>query len=198
MINYEGMKAEANTNGGYEMLPEGAYIAKVSNVKIEGTAPDQTLVLRMDVAEGEYKDYFMKRYKYESQGTSRFPAKYRGDYRLRIPNKANTRDQWPSTTLRRMNGAIWCFEVSNPDFHWDGDETKLVGKFVGINMQLGTYNDKPFTRIGRLEAVEDIKNGTVKKMKHREAAYSDDYKSQTETTAVPADFIQVEDEEVPF
>lgn len=195
MINYEGMKAEANTSG-YEMLPEGAYVAKVGNVKIEGNAPDQTLVLRLDVAEGEHEGYFMKRYKAESQGNGRFPAKYKGDFRLRIPNRNNHNDQWPETTLRRMNGAIWCFEKSNQDFHWDGDETKLVGKLVGINMQYGTYNDKPFTRIGRLESVEDVRNGAVKAMKHKEPAYSSDY--QTGETSAPAGFTPVEDVDVPF
>lgn len=198
MINYDGMKAEASRSA-FEMLPEGAYVAKITAVKIDGETPNQNLIIRVDIAEGEHKDYFTKRYQAENTGNSRFPAKYRGDYRLRIPNPASD-SKYPESDKRQMNDAIYRIESSNPGFHFDGDEKKLVGKAVGITMRLGTYNDKPFTVIGRFETVSDVKDGLCKKMAPKQPSWSPDYlaaKEQAEA-AVPAGFTPVENEEIPF
>lgn len=194
MINFDGMKAEAS-RAGYPMLPEGPYIAEIRGINIEGSAPDQFLVIRVEIMEGEYKDYFTNRYKTESAGNSQYPAKYKGDFRLRIPHPQSS-SQWPDTDKRRFNDAIYRIETSNPDYHWDGDETKLKGKAIGINMQAGTYNDKEYTRIGRLETVADIRQGLIKPMKPRKPSYSPDYQA-AETTSAAA-FTPAEDVEIPF
>ena len=199
MIQYEGMKSEAST-AGYPMLPAGPYIAAIKAVKIDGTVPNQSLVLRLEIAEGEHKDYFSKRYAHDQQGNSKYAPRYRGDYRLRIPHP-NSSSPYPDSDKRRMNDAIYRIEGSNPDFHWDGDENKLVGKAVGISMQEGTYNDAPFTAIGRLEIVDDIRKGLITKMKPRKPAYSADYQAQVQAEQNAAGgFTSVEgdDVDIPF
>lgn len=195
MIKYDGMKAEATVLA-YPMLPEGGYVATVKNVKIDGTVPNQTLVIRVDVSEGEQAGYFKKRFDHDNANkNSRFHAKYKGDYRLRIPHE-DSDSQYPESDIRRFNDAIWRFEKSNPDFHWDGDETKLIGKTIGINMQAGTYNDSPFTTIGRLEIADDVRRGSCGTMKPRKPAYSRDYQAQKDAEA---GFTPVEDDsDVPF
>ena len=59
MIRYDGMKAEEQKSNDFGHLPAGPYVAKVINVKIDGNAPDQSLVLALDVCEGEHKDFFI-------------------------------------------------------------------------------------------------------------------------------------------
>ena len=194
MISYEGMKSEA-ASGKYPMLPEGPYIAEIKGVHIEGSVPDQTLILRMEVVEGDQKDYFTKRYQHDKAAGGQYAVKYKGDYRLRIPH-AQSSSQYPDSDKRKMNDAIYRIEKSNPDYHWDGDENRLKGLKVGINMQLGTYNDAEYTQIGRLEIIDDIRKGLIKAMKPKKPRYSPDYTAQASSSA-PA-FIPVEDEEIPF
>lgn len=193
MINYAGMKAEESKSGSYGQLPAGPYVAGIQNVKIEGNAPDQTLVLRLDIIEGEYTGYFTKRYQHDSQAGGMYPARYKGDYKLRIPHPQSS-SQYPESDTRKMNDMIFRVEASNPGYHWDGDETKLKGKVVGISMQDDEYNGAQFTRIARLEIANDVRNGIVKVMKPRK---------RQETVAAPVldaqtGFTQVDTAELPF
>ena len=94
----------------YPMLPKGAYVCAIQNVKIEGQEPDQQLVLRLEVIEGPYAGYFTKRFKTESANTqSRYPAKYKGDISIQIPNEANTAQVTTQTT-----GIPMCSSLRNP------------------------------------------------------------------------------------
>jgi hypothetical protein len=140
-----------------KMLPAGPYVAKIKAVKIDGQEPNQQLVLRVDVCEGEYTDYFMKRYKMEAEN-SRFEPRYKGDYKLRIPNENS---MYPESDLRRFNDAIARIERSNEGYKWDWNEQGLVGKLVGINMQQGDYNGYPFTKIASLAIADDVRKGLV-------------------------------------
>lgn len=196
MINFEGMKAEASSSGKYPMLPEGPYVAEIRGTNIEGSAPNQTLVIRVDVAEGDYKDYFTKRFKADSAAGGQYAVKYKGDYRLRIPHPQSS-SQYPDSDKRKFNDMIFRVEKSNQDYHWDGDETKLKGLRVGINMQKGTYNDSEYTQIGRLEIVDDVRAGRVGTMRPKAPRYSDNYSGTTASTGGAA-FTPVEDVEIPF
>ena len=51
MKKVNGFKSEAPKTG-YPMLPAGAYVCGIKNVKIDGQEPDQQLVLLMDIIEG--------------------------------------------------------------------------------------------------------------------------------------------------
>ena len=193
MSKIKGFKSEAPVKG-FPMLPKGAYVCGIKNVKIDGDAPDQQIVFRVDIIEGDEAGYFTKRYQHDSQMGGMYPARYKGDYKLRIPNPQSS-SQYPETDVRRMNDMIFRVESSNPGFHWDGDETKLKGKVVGISMQDDEYNGNPFTRIARLEIANDVRNGIVKVMKPR--------KRQEQTATAPVldaqtNFPIVETEELPF
>lgn len=197
MIKFDGMKAEAQVSG-YPMLPAGPYVGKILNVKIDGDAPNQVLVLRLDVTEGEHKDYFTNRYNSEKNAGGKFEAKYRGDLKLHIPHPNSSR-QWPETDKRRLNDALYRVEQSNPGYHFDGDERTLVGKTVGFSMQEGLYNDKPYTNIARLETADDVRKGLVSRMKDKKPGYSPDYQAQQAAPATSG-FTPVEDSEIeiPF
>ena len=198
MKKINGYKSEAPAKK-TPMLPAGAYVAAIKNVKVEGNEPDQRLVLRLDVIEGEWAGYFTKRYENDSQSAgffSNFQATYKGDYKIQIPDERNPKRQHPEWDLKRLNNSIWCIEQSNPGFHWDGEhEMDLKGKIVGINMQEGTYNGNPYTTIGKLEVVDDVRSGNWTPMKPRAERTA----SQTVTGVdTQTGFVGVETDELPF
>lgn len=195
MISYEGMKAEAST-AKYPMLPEGPQIAEIRGTNIEGAAPNQTLVIRVEVTEGEYKDYFTKRYQHDKEAGGQYEVRYKGDYRLRIPHPQSS-SQYPDTDKKRFNDAIYRIEKCNPDYHWDGDETRLKGLKIGINMQKGTYNGSEYTTIGRFEIIDDIRKGLVTAMRPKKPRTSPDYQAQSEDAAPASTWTPVE-VEIPF
>lgn len=168
MKPFAGFKSEASNNKP-KQLPAGPYVAKIKAVKIDGQEPDQTLIIRLDVSEGPYADYFMNRYKREAEKGS-YEPRYKGDFRLRIPNEANTKALYPESDLRNFNDAVFRIEGSNPGYTWDWNENGLVGLTVGINMQEREFNGNVFTAIGRLENAEDVRKGIVEPMKPKGAS----------------------------
>ena len=195
MKQYEGFKSEASGKK-YPMLPAGTYVAGIKNVKLDGQEPDQQLVLRLDIIEGEYAGYYTKRYENDSQNAGvqqQFQAKYKGDLRIQVPNPDNTNRSHPEWDIRTFNNAIWCIEQSNPGYKWDWDEKKLKGKTVGINVREGSYNGNPYTQIGRLEVADDVRNGIVETMKPKKPS------GQVETGVdAQSGFTAVETDELPF
>lgn len=188
MINFEGMKAEESKTK-FDPLPAGPYIGTIKDARVDGKAPDQSLILRLDVTEGDYAAYFTLRYRHDKDNEGSYPAKYKGDFRIRIPNRDNPNARYPESDKRRFNDAMYRIEQSNPGYRWDGDETKLKGKEIGFSMQDDEYNGNPFTRIARLEIVGDVQKGLVKVMPPRKRREPE----------VPQGFTQVEDDsEIPF
>jgi len=182
---------------GYQMLPKGAYVCGITNVKVDGREPDQQLVLRLDIIEGEYAGYFTKRFQHESGNSNgKYEVRYKGDFRIQIPDERNPKRQHPEWDQKKLNNSIWCIEQSNPGFHWDGEhEMDLKGKIVGISMQYGTFNGIRYSAIGRLEVADDVRNGAVKEMKDRPDRMSD---GAAATVDQQTGFSVVEDVEVPF
>lgn len=169
MAKINGFKSEAPI-AAYPMLPAGAYVCGIQNVKIDGQAPDQQIVIRLEIVEGEWAGYWTKRYQHDSQAGGKYDAKYKGDFRLQIPDDRNPKRQHPEWDLRTLNNSIWCIENSNPGFRWDGDTDHIMdlkGKIVGVNVREGVYNGNVFTQIGRLEVADDVRKGIVKPMKPR-------------------------------
>lgn len=187
-----GFKSEA-PSAGFPMLPKGLYIGQIKAVKIDGTEPDQRLILRIDITEGDHIGYYTMRYNSEQAAGGRFEVRYKGDYALQIPNEGNPKRQHFDWDLRSFNMAIWAIEDSNPGYHWDWNEAGLKGKAVGINVRQGSYNGNPYTSIGRLESVRMIKEGKAKLMKDM-APRGD---AQAAAPAAAPSFTEVE-EDVPF
>ena len=196
MKAYSGFKSEGMTSK-TAPLPAGAYVAKIKAAKVEGREPDEWLILRVDVAEGEHAGYFLNRYNRDKQ-SSKFEPKYKGDYKLRIPNDENKSAPYPESDIKRFNAMVYCLEKSNPGYRWDWDDPNLVqglaGKMIGISMQEGNMNGYPFTKIARLEIVDDVRKGLVKPLKAMEPR-SDAYEPPVDQQT---GFVQVVDDGLPF
>jgi len=185
-------KSERSASERYPMLPKGLYIAQIKGVKVEEDGPDQRLTLRLEITEGEYAGYYTKRYNADKERGGQFEVKYKGDLVLYAVDKKNTQRRWPDSDIKTFNGAIWTIEQSNPGYHWDWNEDGLKGKFVGINVRQGSYNGNPYTTIGRLESIPEIREGKCKVMQDAKPRGT----AQAETSTNDG-FTQV-DEDVPF
>ena len=201
MAKIPGFKSEAPAKG-FPMLPKGAYVAGISNIKIEGDKPDQRIVFRVDVIEGEHTGYFTKRYNHDRDAGGQYEVRYKGDYKIQIPDPANAKRQHPEWDLKKLNNTVWAIEQSNHGFHWDGDTDHIgqfKGKIVGINMQYGTYNGAGFTKIGKFEVAQDVRNGIVQPMKDLEDRMGDAPQAAASAPAAdPSGFTPVETDELPF
>ena len=195
MKTFKGFESKLSSKG-YDQLPAGPYVAVVKAVHIDGQEPDQTLILRLDIAEGPYEGYYMKRYMHDTKNSnSYYQPKYKGDFRLRIPNEDNKKAMYPENDIKKFNDFIARIEASNPGYTWDWNEQGLKGKLIGVSVQQGTYNGSMFTKIKRLEIVDDVRQGRVNMMApmepHSDASYDP-----------PVDqgsgFAKVETDELPF
>ena len=175
MKMYSGFKSESS-GAPYPMLPAGAYVCVIRNLKVDGQDPDQSLVLRLDVVEGDWAGYYTKRYDHDSQSSgagSRYEVKYKGDLRLQIPNENNAKREHLDWDERAFNNACYCIEKSNEGvlFDWDkifeGNFAFLKGKLVGISVREGEFNGNKYTQIARLEVADHVRKGLVKPMKPR-------------------------------
>jgi len=198
MAKINGFKSEAPSNA-FPMLPAGAYVCGIKNVKIDGSGHDQQIVLRLDIIEGEHLAYFTKRYDHDCKNHGKYEVKYKGDFRIQIPDAANTKRQHPEWDLKTLNNSIWAIEQSNPGFRWDGDTDSIgtfKGKIVGINVREGIYNGNTYTQIGHLEVADDVRKGIVKPMKPKTDGSS--LPQEAPAAADPSGFTPVETEELPF
>lgn len=194
MKAFKGFKSEAKGKS-YEQLPAGPYIAKIKAAKVDGREPNQSLVLRLDIAEGEYEGYYAKRYMHDAKNEkAMYPAKYKGDFKVRIPDENSP---YYESNLRKFNDAMWRIEQSNPGYHWDWQEDGLRGLTVGVSVQQGSYNGSQFTRIARLEVADDVRQGIVQTMAPA-APRSDAEEPYSPPVDQQTGFSKVDTDELPF
>lgn len=175
--------------------PAGAYVARIENVNVQEpteTNPRTVIELIVDITEGEYTH----RYKdlFDDQKSRFGNANYRGTFRLTVPTDDDAdEDNW---IKRKFETSMWCIEQSNPNFEWDWDEKKLRKLSVGISVRNKKYDYngkvKTTTEIGRLEVVQDVRDGKVKPMQDR-----DQTKKDNQTNDAANGFTAV-DEDVPW
>lgn len=111
---------EAKGMEDFKALPIGAYECIIKDARIHKN-PDngkETFKVSIDIATGEYKDYFQKRY----------------------DNNTNTDKKWDNNAVRYLafqgdnvayfKGFITCVENSNVGYTWNWDESTLKGKKI--------------------------------------------------------------------
>lgn len=114
---------EAQAFGEFETLPAGGYKCIIKKVAIEKTtAGKEFLKLAIDILEGEFKDFFQKKF----DNDNREEKKWSGVWTV------FTEGFNPRTTNPKFKGLITSVEASNPNFKFNFDEKTLEGKKVGI------------------------------------------------------------------
>ena len=164
MKAFNGLEIKKSA-GASDPLPAGGYVAKILNAKVEEYSWGEVLVISFDIAEGEYKDFFRKQY----NENTREDKKWKGNFRLTVPNEGN---QYFDSQKRTFGNAIWAIEESNPSFRWAWDENALKGKMVGVLFRNFEW-EMPDGRSGwsteccTLVSVEDVRTGNFKQPKDK-------------------------------
>lgn len=184
-------------------LPVGIYEGHIIKAAVEYIQNvGQALMIYVDIDKGEYTGYYRKQY--ESQTGEKQNIRYKGVYRIILPDGQNEQhDNWRQ---HQLEGAIWALENGNPGFKWDWEEEKLKGLKVGLNVREREYYvNKKFgvtTEIGRLESVAMINSPDESKrpkpMKKRELSDRDKKKREQDEANEASGFVEVTDEKLPF
>ena len=190
--NWENVKAASE----FVPLPAGGYIIELKNAKVKeyknqnGDAFER-FEIAIDIAEGEFKDYYANDYCNQTNEDK----KWKGVLRLYMPKEdGSEQDEW---TKSRFKSFIEAVEDSNPGFHWDWDESKRRGKKIGCLFRLEEweYNGKTGKKAQPFKAVsvEKIKSGNFKTPKEKLLD-----KNASAPTAPTPEFRDIPDEDVPF
>lgn len=194
---FEDAQKSARYSGSAK-LPEGAYIAKIMNVKyVEGENGNSDRIdIQFDIAEGDYKGFFKKQYEENTQEDK----KWKGKTSIYVPSDdGSERDGWTKNTFAKWTNAL---EDSNTKYKWDWDESKWKGLQIGLMFAL-TGNviegkEVTYTEVRYPLSVEDAKKPDIKipAIKKRNGYTGN-------SVPVPTDnsFVNVPDdteEEIPF
>ena len=123
--NFDGVNP---FTGETQQLPAGGYKCIIKNAKCEILQNGkEQLILAIDIAEGEYKDFFTK--KFNDLKMANPAAKYPNGGLFKIFTEDYNEPNKSSAILMGVKTSV---EVSNPGFVWSDDEKKLKDKKIGV------------------------------------------------------------------
>ena len=165
---------EAQTFGEFETLPAGGHKCIIKKVVCEKTTQGKEyLKIGFDIAEGEYKDFYQR--KFENDTRSIEEKKWSGIWTV------FTEGYNPGTTNPKFKGLITSVEASNAKFKFDFDEQKLVGKKVGLVFREEEFEGqdgqvhttvKPFFAVS-YDKAEEAKIPNLKKLAEKGETFED-------------------------
>ncbi len=129
-------KIEAKGMDDFRGLPIGAYECVIMDARVnhnEQSGKD-TFKVSVDIASGEFKDYFRKMY----ENDTRIDRKWN--------NNAVKYLSYTGDNIAYFKGFLTVVENSNQGYKWDWDETKLKGKKVCGVFQYEEYEKQDGTK----------------------------------------------------
>lgn len=167
----------------FKSLPIGAYecIIKDARINHNEQSGKDTFKVSIDIASGEYKDYFQKMY----EADTRIDRKWN--------NNAVRYLAFTGDNVAYFKGFITTVENSNVGYTWDWDETKLKGKKVCGVFQYEEYEKQDGTRgikvrlskFRSLEKMKDIEVSDNVKLLNGSYMTIDDYNERKEENNDP-------------
>lgn len=176
-------KVEAKGMEDFKALPIGAYECVIKDARInhnEQSGKD-TFKVSIDIASGEYKDYFQKMY----EADTRIDRKWN--------NNAIRYLAYEGDNVAYFKGFIKTIENSNVGYTWDWDETKLKGKKVCGVFQYEEYEKQDGTKgvkvrlskFRSLDKMKDIEVSDSVKLLNGSYMTIDDYNERKEESNDP-------------
>lgn len=177
-------------------LPIGAYECVIKDARInhnEQSGKD-TFKVSIDIASGEYKDYFQKMYENDTRIDKRWN------------NNAVRYLAYEGDNVAYFKGFITVVENSNVGYTWDWDETKLKGKKVCGVFQYEEYEKQDGTKgvkvrlskFRSLEKMKDIEVSDSVKLLNGSYMTIDDYNERKEESNDPfkdfGDAVEINDD----
>lgn len=188
-------KVEPKGMDDFKSLPIGAYeciiINAVENYNQE--TGKTTLKVMVDISEGEFKDYFQKRFDENNNADKKWD------------NNATRYLAFQGDNVSYFKGFITCVENSNVGYKWDWDETKLRGKKICGVFQYEEYEKQDGTkavkvRLNKFRSLDKIKDVEVSdsvKLLNGSYISIDDYNERKEESNDSVVTV-VTDDELPF
>lgn len=194
--NWDSIEAKGMED--FKNLPIGAYECVIKDARINHNEENgkDTLKISIDIASGEYKDYFLKSY----ENDTRIDKKWN--------NNAVKYLAFEGDNVAFFKGFIKTIENSNVGYTWDWDETKLKGKKVcGVFLyeeyqkQDGTHGIK--VRLNKFRSLDKMKDINISdNIKMLDGSYIsyDDYIKKNETTNsyLANSMVDIPDSALPF
>ena len=191
-------KIEAKGMDDFRGLPIGAYECVIMDARVnhnEQSGKD-TFKVSVDIASGEFKDYFRKMY----ENDTRIDRKWN--------NNAVKYLSYTGDNVAYFKGFIKTIENSNVGYTWDWDETKLKGKKVCGVFQYEEYEKQDGTkgikvRLNKFRSLDKLKEIEVSdSIKMLDGTYTsyDDYMEKVEEKKPFSDFGNIVEftDELPF
>ena len=188
-------KVEAKGMDDFRGLPIGAYECVIKDARInhnEQSGKD-TFKVSVDIASGEYKDYFQKMY----ESDTRIDRKWN--------NNAVRYLAFTGDNVAYFKGFLTVIENSNIGYKWDWDETKLKGKKVCGVFQYEEYEKQDGTRgikvrLTKFRSLEKLKeievSDSIKLLDGSYVEYEDYMKNNGNSNS--SDEIEVTNDMLPF
>lgn len=186
---------EAKGMDDFRGLPIGAYECVIMDARVnhnEQSGKD-TFKVSVDIASGEFKDYFRKMY----ENDTRIDRKWN--------NNAVKYLSYTGDNIAYFKGFLTVVENSNQGYKWDWDETKLKGKKVCGVFQYEEYEKQDGTKSVKvrlnkfrsLDKMKDIKEPTQVKMLDGSYVEYEDY-MKNNGNSNSSDEIEVTNDMLPF
>ena len=190
-------KVEAKGMDDFRGLPIGAYECVIKDARLnhnEETGKN-TLKISIDIASGEYKDYFLKAYETDT----RIDRKWN--------NNAVRYLAYEGDNVSYFKGFLTVIENSNIGYKWDWDETKLKGKKVCGVFQYEEYEKQDGTRgikvrlskFRSLDKLKDIEvSDSIKMLDGSYVSYDDYMERKEDKFADFKDCVEINECDLPF
>lgn len=185
--------------GQNQPLPAGGYVCKVRNIDNHITAEGKKMwKVMLDIAEGEYKDYFYK--KYQNNKQYRPDAKYPNSGIAYVSLYDNTGK--PHRALKTFYLAL---KDSGTEIVWSEDDTvtfrsiqgAIIGSLFGREEYIGNDNNVHWSTKHKLFiSADDVRNGNFSIPEDKLLEQSG-YAGGFENSDMPSGFNAVTDE-IPF
>lgn len=176
---WETMDAE-NETAGFDSLEKGAYIVKF--LAVRDVAEKEYLEIKLDIADGKQKDFFMTMAKGNLENWS---------------NQGIHRVSYKESAAKFFRAFITAVEKSNANknYKWDWNENSLVNKYAVAVFREEEYLDnegelRVSVKIDQIRSIPAFKNGEVK---------VPEIKKLKATDAKPkTNQINIDDDDLPF
>lgn len=190
-------KVEAKGMDDFRGLPIGAYECVIKDARLnhnEETGKN-TLKISIDIASGEYKDYFLKAYETDT----RIDRKWN--------NNAIRYIAYEGDNVSYFKGFLTVIENSNIGYKWNWDESTLKGKKVCGVFQYEEYEKQDGTRgikvrlskFRSLDKLKDIEvSDSIKMLDGSYVSYDDYMERKEDKFADFKDCVEINEGDLPF
>lgn len=190
-------EVEAKGMDDFKPLPIGAYECVIKEAEIHKSKESgkETFRVAVDIANGEYKDYFQKRYDKNNNMNKTWD------------NNATRYLSFQGDNVAYFKGFITSVENSNTGYTWDWDEKKLVGKKICGVFQYEEYENQEgkkgvkvrLSKFRSLDKIKDIEVSYSVKLLNGSYMDIDDYNEQKNDSTNPfEDKMEITNDDTDF